>query len=98
MLGGCDRFAVLLVGHRLPMFYELLACAGMLALGQTFKLFSLDGADQSPLAGKPSLPFAYHLSVLRIVTLVAVGKFLSMISCGLAGAQWFGDSQHCPLV
>src|SRR6185437_6093595 len=87
-------FTVLLIGHRWPMSYELVAALGTLPSGQTLKLFSLDGAGQFPLLGEPSLPFSYHLRVLGVVTLVAVSKLLGMVGCGLGGAQCFGDSEH----
>ena len=85
MLNTGDFPAVLaVVGLGSLMAHELRSCLGMLAFAQPGKMFGTDRALQSPLPGKPALPFAVALLVATPVVLALRGELLRVVGARLA--------------
>jgi len=66
------------------MAHELRSGFWMLAFAQSGKMFATDRAAQSPLLGKPALPFAVALLIAAPVVLALCSELPHVVGAGLA--------------
>ena len=73
---------------------KLLARDRVLAFREPLEVFLAHLSSQSPLLGKPAVPFAAYLIALRVVVLACVRELFRVIRLRLARAQRIRDGQH----
>ena len=74
-----------LMAHKLPT-----SCR-VLAFREPLEVFLVYFSAQSPLLGKPAVPFAAYQVALRVIVLAGVGELFRVIRLRLARAQGIGD-------